>query len=153
VTCHDVRHQLLETEPSDLRIDGSSPLAEHLRGCDECRRVARLLVAEQERLAAAFDLLAPSQIPVPVRAAWLEQPRSRPRQAPHLVRLLRVAAATAAVIIVSLWFRPKGVERPGPTVTVADRAAIGGTTIHRVSGDYAVMQTDNPLITVVWIMP
>jgi len=153
VTCDDVRHQLLETEPCDLRIDGSSPLAEHLLGCGDCRRVAQLLLAEQEGLTAAFDRLAPTQIPAPVRRRWLAEPRSRERRTPRLARWLRVAAATAAVILVSVWFGPKGDEPLRLGVTVADRAPIRETTIHRVSGDYAVMQTDNPLITVVWIMP
>jgi hypothetical protein len=52
--CSDAQAALLTAEPAELDGVGASSLAEHVRGCERCRAIARVMLDEQAALAAAL---------------------------------------------------------------------------------------------------
>ena len=57
--CPDALRALLEAEPLELRGEGDSADAAHVRECTPCRMAAAVLLAGEEGLADALRGLAP----------------------------------------------------------------------------------------------
>lgn len=53
MTCETMLLRMLDAEPGELRGEGTTPLAAHLRECRRCRAVAAQLAADGARVAAA----------------------------------------------------------------------------------------------------
>lgn len=51
MTCNKVQEAMLDADPAELRGDGTSPIAEHVRNCLTCRRAAVAIVADTRVLA------------------------------------------------------------------------------------------------------
>lgn len=163
MTCGEALNRMLEAEPAALRADaGADPvLAEHLRGCGRCRRVAATLVTELEALDAGLEELATA--PGPSRSGSDSPGGSRPRRAAGsgrgVVRRLGtwVPLAAAAVLAAVLLLRPGGDPDPPPDGPAGAGAAASVARPGRVAVTLpadrggAVMSTRNPNITVVWL--
>jgi hypothetical protein len=117
VECDLAREAMLECEPEELEGLGGSPLAEHIRECDRCRRVGRVLLAELGALDAALDSTA-------AEAAEPAGPRAGVRRLRWRV-LLPLAAAAALALVVTRWPEPRPVGPSAARVASGPSAAAG----------------------------
>ena len=166
--CETALERMLEAGPVELRGEGDTDLAAHIGECGRCARAAETILMELEAIdralaeyaegaegvadAAADAALAASReqaadvvpfrggavrpgevVPVPPRRSWLDR-----------AWIPAVAAAIAAVLLIpgddSLRVTPTAATAE-PTLAVRpppDRGA-------------AIMQTENPNITIVWL--
>ena len=143
IDCATATDLLLEAEPAELRGEGESALAAHLRECASCRGQAELLLGEQARLAHALDTIT----------AVHTTPRSqhRPVTRRWLPRVLLPVAAAAAAVIVFVARPAQRADEPLPPLLVLP-ARIAEVPVVNASTDrnVAVMRTADPKITVVW---
>ena len=96
MNCASVLESLLDAELSDIAGGGNSALAEHLRSCERCRRVADQLLVDTRLLATAMP-------------AGVTSPRvsRRTRYA-----VLAPAGVVAALLVVTLSRSPRQVDAP-----------------------------------------
>lgn len=154
-TCDDALQAFLEAEPSELRGEGESALAAHVRTCPRCAAVAGELVAGEGALARALEGMAP----VAPGAGDDALPRTpgregkgRPREWWRWAAPLAAAAAAAGLLVIH------GGERATIPPGVGEGAArpeAGRGDPFRVSApegrDVVVFETGEPDITVVWL--
>ena len=148
MNCREAHELLLEADPGDLRGEGDSPLAVHLRSCDRCAARAALVLGAQSRLA---DHLAARRPHTPTPSAIEQAAVTARRRQAHRRLAWRatpvLVAATIAGILVAT-------REPSPAQrTVPERIAQRATpTIATPSDqDVVVYQTDNPNILIVWL--
>jgi hypothetical protein len=168
-SCDELREMLLEADAAELRGEGSSSVALHVRDCRICAAAAlRILSAQQELEDALESLAAAAASPLAVARASKEMrgsaaspaPAADPRSTPvhHRARFRRrlsaaIAPLAAAAVLVLFLLSRDGklprLETPQPNVM-----AIANTPVVNVEAgsDVAVMQTSNPNITVVWYL-
>jgi hypothetical protein len=142
IDCATAADLLLVAEPAELRGEGDTGLAGHVRACASCRAQAQLLLAEQARLGRALHTLT----------ALHTSPASRDRPTRHwLPRVLLPVAAAAAAVVMLVTRTAEHANEPlppllVPAARVADVPVVNASTTRNV----AVMQTSDPKITVVW---
>jgi hypothetical protein len=104
MTCAQALESLLQADPSDLAGQGASPLAQHVRECLRCQRLAGQVLADTHLLAAtgSFSTARPKRVR---RRQW----------APLLV----APATLAAAIVVMSLLRGRGVETRENVVSLA----------------------------------
>jgi hypothetical protein len=146
--CAAARERLLEAEPAELRGEGDSPLAAHLRGCADCRATAAAILAGQAELAAALRELSHRTagsrvIPLQPRRAWSG------RIAPAAASFAALAAAVAAV----MFARPGPDVSRGVTTEQIARLMFPAPPVARAAPgrSVAVLKTSDPGVTVVWV--
>jgi len=125
MTCDRIREQLTAYLDGDLDADRGTVVRGHLRGCDDCRKVAEAEAALRDELRALPPLdppaslwsgvqarLAQAEVAEASRPAWR---RALARWAPRMPRVATgglIAAAAASV----LWWRVhRDVESPPPS--------------------------------------
>jgi len=145
--CAAARTLLLEADPAELRGEGDSPLAVHLRGCAGCRARADAILAGEAELDAALRMLAtpsadPKVVPLRLRRAWTG------RIAPAAASLAALAAAVAAMMLA----RPHPVPRGATSEQIA-RLMFPAPPVARAKAgrSVAVLKTSDPGVTVVWV--
>jgi hypothetical protein len=152
--CASVRRLMLEAETDELRGIGSNAVAAHIRDCPSCARLATRIL---EETAALDDYLTAEAgadaVDVVLRRAGIASSpsavapsRSRPAWARPSAW---VALATAASVTLLLIIRERP---PAPAPTAVALAVEGASPLVQSSSErtVAVMQTDNPDITVLW---
>lgn len=166
--CEAYRDRLLDAEPSEFRVDASTDLADHVRGCAGCRAAAREILRADDALAHALaaGLAAVPQLDAAAVVANALATRTRPagaavgappmnrRGAPVEGRgalgararwmALAVAASIAALLLLARR------ELPPPGVELAPRLATPVTVEAPADRNVAVIPTTNPDITVLW---
>jgi anti-sigma factor RsiW len=143
VTCTEIRDQLLEAAPSELRGEGESAVAQHLRSCPRCRQLAERIVAEERRLQGALVALEPRQpVDDAVRTA-VRQARQRRRRR----WVVASGLAAAAVAVFALWQSGRSALPPAPPPTAMAQPFVQTSADQNV----IVYQTANPDIVVVWL--
>lgn len=164
MNCREVTNALLIADPAELKGIGSTPVAQHVRGCDECRRRAELILAETEVLAAALAMVSQPQTAeplIPAPHARLDQhrldqhvPASVENQPTRMVRIpaaawaaLPLAAALASVLLVrDVQLRPD--LQPPDLLSVRHPVSVPVVNAP-ADRDLAVIDTGDR-ITVVW---
>ena len=144
--CAAARALLLEADPAELRGEGDSPLAAHLRACAFCREDADAILAGEAELDAALRALAtPSADPKVIPL----QPRRGMRIGPALGSLAALAAAVAAVMLA----RPHAAPPRGATAEQIARLMFPAPPVARAADgrSVAVLKTSDPGVTVVWV--
>ena len=138
ITCVTARELLLDAEPQELHAHGDSPLARHLRACPNCAHAARAILAVNDDLTHALNIL--SATPAPNAAVRQSKLRK--------LTIALVPLAAAAALLLVLWQRTPDALEPivlpvqeVPTVPVVNVPA---------TGTIAVMRASNPNITIVW---
>jgi len=168
MTCHDAMEAMLTAEPAELRGEGASPVAFHIRDCGRCRALARTILSEQAALDAAMASAGPPRAAEAIARAVLDTARAQhiapgqdadvesiPRKRdPGAARLRNwkvavptlLAAVLAALLLLPRddrdWQVPGG---EGATVR-AERVAVSPPPDKSV----AVFRTRNPNIKVIW---
>ena len=156
--CASFRELMLEAEPAELRGKGESLLARHVRDCPACARTAALLLEETERLDAFLADAPPLDVDAVLARAGVASGAATPEAAPSRLRIRRfplrrvwVPLAAAAALAGLLLFRGPGPTRV-PATDMAAREAPAPPLVEALADqDVAVMPTNDPNITVVWI--
>jgi len=156
MTCADALEALLEADLTTLEGTGGEPLARHILGCPSCAKRARAILQGEASLARALDAhghtLDFDQIldaadartrgtilPLPIR--W----RSWALSSRGLTLLpLAAAAAVAALVLAREPSLPGPVYSPPSVVPGLEVEAPEGASV-------AVLETNNPEITVLWL--
>lgn len=153
-TCSDIREMLLEATPSELRGGGAGALAGHLRSCDACRRRAELLLRADDEMDAVLGVAEAPDVETILELAsrprvavgWRARAGSGVRRFTSARRGWIPLAAAAAVAGLLLVARGGG---PPALLPVAQAQAL--PTVEEAStGGVAIIETDNPDITVLW---
>jgi len=146
--CAAARALLLEADPAELRGEGDSPLAAHLRSCAACRTAADAILVGEAELDAALRMLAspsadPKVVPLRPRAGWAR------RMAPAAGALAALAAALAAVMLARLHAAPPR----GATAEQIAQLMFPAPPVARAEAgrSVAVLKTSDPGVTVVWV--
>ena len=156
MNCGDARRALLEAELSTLQGVGDEPLARHVRECPGCSSVARAIVEGEAALGDFLEGAAPRLDPDSVldaagRGEAVEvrpgHPRWRSRIGPGRGLVLLPLAAAAAATALFLGRPP---SLPGPPYAPPAPSAGLDVQVPGVSG-VAVLETNNPDITVLWL--
>jgi hypothetical protein len=134
MNCASVLESLLDAELSDIAGDGNSALAEHLRSCVRCRRVADQLLVDTRLLATAMP-------------AGVTSPRvsRRTRYA-----VLAPAGVVAALLVVTLSRSPRQVHVPATTAQVMPdtmSAAAVSTSVPSTMNRTPVVRSAPPRVT------
>jgi hypothetical protein len=143
--CEQARRWMLEADLAELRALERSPVADHLAGCDGCRRRAEAIVAGMAELDHALAELAR---PAATRRTALL--RFRPARAWRWAAPLALAAGIAAVMLAR---RPAPAEEPpGVTAERIARVLFAPAPVARAldGRGVAVLETNDPDVTVVW---
>lgn len=145
-TCHEL---LLEAEPADLRGEGDTELAQHMRACPPCGARARQIL---EDLDALSDVLARQEPTVAVSGAVaraaVEARRRQKRRTLWRAAVPALAAAGLAGLLVAqrttreLGVQSLPVERDTPARVPDVEAPVGR--------DYMVLGSDNSDIVIIW---
>jgi len=145
--CAAARDLLLEADPTELRGEGDSPLAVHLRACAGCRARADAILAAEAELDAALRILAtpstdPKVVPLRPRRAWTGR----------IVPAAASLAALAAAVVAMMLPRPHPVPRGATSEQIA-RLMFPAPPVARAEAgrSVAVLKTSDPGVTVVWV--
>ncbi|MFL5543056.1 MAG: hypothetical protein ACJ8J0_29035 [Longimicrobiaceae bacterium] len=146
--CAAARALLLEADPAELRGEGDSPLALHLRACAACRADADAILAGEAELGTALRALAtPSSDPrvIPLR------PRGSRRM--RIVPAVGTLAALAATVAAVMLARPHAAPPGGATAEQIARLMFPAPPVARAADgrSVAVLETSDPGVTVVWV--
>ena len=148
--CQTARGLLLEADPAELRGDGDSPLAAHLRACAACRARADAILAGEAELDAALRTLAAPRSGTRVSPL---RPRRSAAMRFGAAAVPLAAAAVAAGIVVSGRGAAPVAERPGVITERIARSLFAPPPVVRPEpGRTAtVLKTRDPGVTLVWI--
>lgn len=167
MNCERALDRMLEAEPAELRGEGGTELARHIRGCPRCQRTAGVLVAELSALDAALDAYAEEGDPevaadaalAAIRAGSVPG-RARPHRGGRMRATRGLAArlgaglglAAAAALAALLLRGPSGPTPPPPSAAGSPDPREPAVAVTPPPGrGAAVLQTRNPDITVVWL--
>lgn len=71
IRCEVIREAMLEAELDELRGVGESDVAQHIRGCADCRARAAIILRGHERLSAGLTSVRPRDTRViPLQRKW-----------------------------------------------------------------------------------
>lgn len=149
MTCDGIRPRLLRCAPGELAGRGDTPVARHVRACDECRQVAKALLTGQRDLARALDESAArgDTRAGAERALDLAGIRDDDRgmRWRHLIPL-------AAAALILLFLLPGGEEgRGGISPSPDGRPTVEDFGVEADGeGPVTVLETSDPTVTVVW---
>ncbi len=145
------RHaRLLEADPLELDGESDSELARHVAVCAECAAAAAAILAARRELDRALSTRPDFDPGVLVTSALEAPPARKGRTVPRWVPLLAAAAVAGLLLVPRIDRGPAGPATSGPAgafmpaLRPPDVAAPAGT-------DFAVLGTDDPDITVIWL--
>jgi hypothetical protein len=166
--CEAYRDRLLDAEPSELRADASTDLADHVRGCAGCRAAAGEILRADDALAHALAGGLAAVPPLDAAAVVANALATRTRLAGAAggappgdrsgapverrgapgARARWIALAAAASIAALFLLSRRESRLPG--VELAARLATPVTVEAPADRNVAVIPTTNPDITVLW---
>jgi ferric-dicitrate binding protein FerR (iron transport regulator) len=144
IDCDAAREMLLEADPAELKGQGESDFARHLRTCAACRQRTAFILSETTALGRALSALPPAPDAVDRRPAD-RGPRARRWR---IAIPLALAAGVGALLLAR---RP---QMPLPTSNAPLQVATANQRTLDVQvpagQSVAVFHTDNPKIVVIW---
>lgn len=152
--CSEYIEAMMEADIGELRGEGTSSLAAHVRVCAECARQAALLIRGTQFLAQGVGMgSGAGPAPGMVRVLARTKP-SWPR------RLAVSALPAAALVLLAVGIERYGavssrpVERASAVATDTEAVEAMTPGVELQAGRNAVVfRTSNPKITVVWYYP
>lgn len=168
-SCDEMRLRMLEADIAELRGEGDSPVALHLRDCRTCAAAGLRILDAQQELADVLETLVAAAVspPAATRASaglpgsaspsGLTVPRSTSENRARRFRrrVIGASASLAAAAVLVLFLLSRDGELPRlATQPPLNAVAMSSTPVVNVEAgsDVAVMQTSNPNITVVWYL-
>jgi anti-sigma factor RsiW len=151
MNCTEARELLLEAELAELRGEGESEVARHIRDCARCQSMAREIVEQEGALAQALAGVRPQVSADTVAAAAATakvlplRPRWKRRWAAVITAAL--AATIAGILLTSNGTPPADVPSTTEVAAAATVPVVDATS----SETFVVFNTDNPDIVVVWL--
>ena len=141
---------LLEADVEELRGLAETELGVHISGCISCAAAARKVLQGNDALDHVLDSAPPIDARALVARARLEALPKAEGRAPNPARRWRgwTALGAAASIAALLVLSDRDVPMPG--VELAPRTEVHSIVDVAVGQSVAVIQTDNPDITVLW---
>ena len=154
--CSEAQAALLEADLPVMRGEGDAPLAVHIRSCSRCRMMASVILDGEAGLARSLaSALPPLDLDEILERAKdtkdtevLSIPPSRPLRARWGIAKTLVPLAAAAALTALFLGRPPSL--PGPVYTPAT-AGVGLEVEVPQGRSIAVLETNNPEITVLWV--
>jgi len=154
--CSEAQAALLEADLPVMRGEGDDPLAVHIRSCSRCRKMALVILDGEAGLARSLaSALPPLDLDeILERAKDAEETEAilltpnRPFRAPWGIGKTLVPLAAAAILTALFLGSPPNL--PGPEYTPAT-AGVGLEVEVPQGRSVAVMETNNPEITVLWL--
>ncbi len=142
MNCAESHNRVLEADVHELRGEGDSALAGHIRTCTQCGALADRILDEQARIRAALEALTPLG---PVgEAARVAARHARWRRLRTRALIAGVAAAAVAAL---LLFRSTDTPLPTTPATHVPTPLVEASQ----DQDVIVYYTANPDIVVVWL--
>ncbi|MFC1545657.1 hypothetical protein ACFL44_03105 [Gemmatimonadota bacterium] len=119
MNCEDARDLILEADLTDLKMDTETPLSEHLRSCEQCRKSAEIILGTETTFAAAFDSLKSTRSFEEVIVTALSESAGNSRKRMRVLPVLIPLAAAAALIflLIPLWTSDVG-QRSDPVIPI-----------------------------------
>lgn len=151
MNCTEAHDLLLEAELAELRGEGESQVARHVRECTRCRAMAQEIVEQEVALAQALAGVRPrvSAGTAAAEAATAKVLPLRPRWKRRWAAVVPAAlAATLAGILLTSNRTPPAVV---PSTTEVAAVAAVPVVDAASSETFVVFHTDNPDIVVVWL--
>ena len=132
MTCPDARDAIVVADLDELRANEGSALAEHLAGCEECRRRADVVLRGTATLTDTG-----------VRRAHAHRTRAR--------RITAWSSVAAAATIVGAVVTNRREPAPAPA-RVASLPVVRQVSLEVGRGQQAtVLKTSDPKVTVIWL--
>lgn len=147
----DQEAALLRADVAELNGTASTSLGEHIRDCDRCRARARTILARYEALGEVLD--APVVVDAKgIVAAGRHRSDTGVRKSPWRLPMppMWAAAAAAASIAAALVLSLPVQQEPPPGEAWLPAPAPSVPVVSAPHHNVAVIQTDNPDITVFW---
>jgi hypothetical protein len=151
MTCAEAHEAILEADPGELSGNGEGALAIHLSGCSKCRQLARLVLDGEADLGRTLVEAVPSPnldeiLERGARRGAQRGTRRSPRR--RFVWATVVPLASAATLVGIFFTREP--QLPGPPYTPPP-ASVGLDVQAPEGQNVAVLKTNNPDITVLWL--
>lgn len=143
--CIDARDAMLVADATELRGDGDTAIATHLRTCDVCKADARRILDNNVALDDHLDALTSKN---DVRVARHTSHKSA-------AWYMRAAAVIACVGVAGTLLKQNMTSHTNEIrpLQFAERAPLSMPQVNaKAAGDVAVMRTANPSITVIWYL-
>jgi anti-sigma factor RsiW len=149
MTCSEAP-RVVEAEPSVLDGTDDSLLARHVATCAECTEIAGRILEGNRFLHATLDATGDLDVDALLARAAIQPDRVPFERRPFLrVAFLAAAALLAAFLLVRRGQPPVSDPAELASIGVRADAAYRGLDV-RTESDLAILQTDNPDITVLW---
>ncbi len=143
MTCTEAYEAILEADPGELSGNGDGPLTSHLSGCRRCQQLARAVLDEEADLGRTLVETVPSpNLDEILEGRMHRSPRRRNAWG-------KVAPVAAAASLVGIFFTREP-QLPGPLYTPPP-ASVGMDVQAPEGQNVAVLKTNNPDITVLWL--
>jgi hypothetical protein len=151
--CREFIDAMQDAELAELRGEGGTPLAEHVRVCSECAEYAKHVLAATDCLAVSLmeesgrgSVVGVRRVLAATRPAW-----------PRLFAGLAAGAAALVVLAVGLdragvLSRDVALENPSDAIGMDQQSTSPGIDVP-AGRNAVVFRTSNPKITVVWYYP
>jgi hypothetical protein len=140
MTCTEARRAMTTAERSELRGEGESALAAHVRECTACRMIALRLEAGTELIG---ELVA--------ERGWMS---SAPAARFTAGRVAALAMLPLAAALVGVLVLERDARTPAPPPPAVERVATSVVAVDVAPGQTAtVLKTKDPKVTIVWLTP
>jgi hypothetical protein len=151
--CREFVDTMQEGELAELRGEGGTPLAEHVRGCRECAAYATHVLAATDRLAASLMEESGRGSVVGVRRVLAAiQPSWRRRFAGLAVSAAALVTLAVGLDRAGVLSRDVPLETPSDAIGMDQQSTSPGVDVP-AGRNAVVFRTSNPKITVVWYYP
>jgi anti-sigma factor RsiW len=150
MNCTEARELLLEAELAELRGEGESEVARHIRECARCQAMAQEIVEQERSLAQALAGVRP-QVSADAAAAEAVAAKVLPLR-PRWKRRWAVIPAALAATLAGILLTSNGTP-PADVTSTTDVAAVAAVPVVDATSSetFVVFNTDNPDIVVVWL--
>ena len=154
--CSEAHAAMLEAELPSLEGAGDDPLALHVSECPACAGKARAIIQAETSLASALEGAVPSpSLEGILQTAGIRNtpgalPSGPARRFPWGIRARFTLLPLAAAAALAALFLGRPPALPGPPYSPPQLS--GGLDVQVPEGtDVAVLKTNNPAITVLWL--
>ena len=141
---------LLEADVEELSGVAETDVGVHVRECGRCAAAAQAILDGNDVLDKVLGSVPAIDARALVARARLEAPQRVGKRAPRLTRRWRRGAALAAAASIAVVLLLPERDMPMSGVELAPRTEVYSLVEAPADRSVAVIQTDNPDITVLW---